>query len=47
MPCNKQETAGRWRVWLCSEGGTEPKLLWDRKTEQGFGELVRRHPFDV
>lgn len=43
MPCNKEETAGRWRVWLYSEGGKEPVLLWDRKTEGGFGELVRLH----
>jgi predicted Rdx family selenoprotein len=51
VPRSTPETAGRWRVWLVLEndgaGGdngsndVKQQLVWDRKTEGGFGELVR------
>ncbi|PPQ99909.1 hypothetical protein CVT24_009590 [Panaeolus cyanescens] len=39
VPLNKDETAGRFRVWLSVPGEDAPVLVWDRKVEGGFPEL--------
>ncbi|KDR83325.1 hypothetical protein GALMADRAFT_132790 [Galerina marginata CBS 339.88] len=39
IPLNKDETAGRFRVWLSIPGLDAPLLVWDRKVEGGFPEL--------
>ncbi|KAJ7186690.1 Rdx family-domain-containing protein [Mycena filopes] len=43
LPRNADETAGRFRVWVTTNGPNEsdaaPKLAWDRKVEGGFPEL--------
>ena len=39
IPLQKEETAGRFRVWLSIPGIESPRLMWDRKVEGGFPEL--------
>ncbi|KAF9563664.1 hypothetical protein CPC08DRAFT_705805 [Agrocybe pediades] len=39
IPLNRDETAGRFRVWLSLPGTETPILAWDRKVEGGFPEL--------
>ncbi|KEI41036.1 uncharacterized protein L969DRAFT_86289 [Mixia osmundae IAM 14324] len=42
IPRSASDTAGRWRVWLYTQNGQreeDVKLVWDRKTEGGFGEM--------
>ena len=39
IPLHKEETAGRFRVWLSIPGFDSPQLIWDRKVEGGFPEL--------
>lgn len=39
IPLNKDETAGRFRVWLSIPGSDKDLLMWDRKIEGGFPEL--------
>lgn len=39
IPLQKEETAGRFRVWLSIPGFESPQLMWDRKVEGGFPEL--------
>jgi len=39
IPLQREDTAGRFRVWLTISGSTSPELLWDRKIEGGFPEL--------
>jgi predicted Rdx family selenoprotein len=41
VPRSAPETAGRWRVWVAVGSEEEESLVWDRKMEGGFGELVR------
>ncbi|PPQ79539.1 hypothetical protein CVT25_003421 [Psilocybe cyanescens] len=39
IPLNKDDTAGRFRVWLSIPGLDSAVLVWDRKVEGGFPEL--------
>jgi predicted Rdx family selenoprotein len=39
IPLDKEETAGRFRVWLSIPGFESAQLIWDRKVEGGFPEL--------
>lgn len=39
IPLNKDDTAGRFRIWLSVPGSDKALLMWDRKVEGGFPEL--------
>ncbi|KAH9482990.1 hypothetical protein JR316_0005090 [Psilocybe cubensis] len=39
IPLNKDDTAGRFRVWLSTPDTDIAVLVWDRKLEGGFPEL--------